>query len=334
MSHVHLVAGTPTGVGSLPHTDAGEAARVALQLLPEMPAAPQLPRRSPAEGMIAQVAAGMPGVKVRNDGSLLIDPRRLDPSPGVRQLDERAWVGLAAFLDEAAGRRCATVKLQLTGPITLALALVAGGAPPRLAFGAAGAAVMSVGRAVVRRAGERLPGTRLVVVLDEPGLSAATRAEFPFEREETIDLVSAALATLGPEVVTGVHCCGQGDLRIALQAGPDVLSVPVRREVVDDAGGLDAFVERGGWVAWGVVPTDGPIGEREESLWRRLTSLWFELARTGCDLARLRAQALVTPACGLATHAPSQVERVLKLTRRIGDLVREEAGAAPLPARG
>lgn len=327
-----LQPGTPTSVGSLPHTDPREAADFVLRLLPELPAAPQLPRRSSTEGMLAQVAARMPGVSVQPDGSLTVDPPRLDPSPTESELDPAAWAGLFAFLEAAGRRRSPTVKLQLTGPVTLALALAAAGAPPPLAFGAAGAAVMSVGRALVKRASERLPGTRLVVVLDEPGLTAADRPGFPFDREATIDLISGALATLGADVVTGIHCCGSTDLRLVLHAGPELLSLPVDGRLGDDAGGLASFLDHGGWVAWGAVPTGGPIGDSDDPLWRRLMGLWSELIRGGCDPLRLRTQALVTPACGLAGHGHSQVERVLQLTRRIAERVQDQAVAGRMPA--
>jgi hypothetical protein len=36
----------------------------------------------------------------------------------------------------------------------------------------------------------------------------------------------------------------------------------------------------------------------------------------------------VTPACGLAGHGPTQVERVVELTHRLGERVAEQASAA------
>src|SRR5439155_1661444 len=59
-----LSTGMATSIGSLPHTDPDTAAAVVLARHPELPAAPQLPARSAREGMIAQVAQGIPGVTV------------------------------------------------------------------------------------------------------------------------------------------------------------------------------------------------------------------------------------------------------------------------------
>ena len=53
-----LPSGIATGIGGLPHRDADEAAEFVLRHM-ELPAIPTLPRRSPAEGAIAQAMVGM-----------------------------------------------------------------------------------------------------------------------------------------------------------------------------------------------------------------------------------------------------------------------------------
>jgi hypothetical protein len=110
-----------------------------------------------------------------------------------------------------------------------------------------------------------------------------------------------------------------------------VLSAPVDVGLADDGAALAPFLEAGGWVAWGVVPTDRPIGDDPEVLWRRLVTLWCELARSGCDPALLRCRSLVTPACGLVGHGVSQAEWVLGLTRNIGQRVEDQAVASRQP---
>ena len=62
---VHLTAGAASGIGSLPHTDARAAAEFVLERLPDLPAIPSLPQRSPAETMLAQAAVGVRGVSPR-----------------------------------------------------------------------------------------------------------------------------------------------------------------------------------------------------------------------------------------------------------------------------
>ena len=120
---------------------------------------------------------------------------------------------------------------------------------------------------------------------------------------------------------------GDADVASLLDAGPAVLSVPVGERLADVAGYLVRFLERGGRIAWGVVPTDGPIVTTSERSWRQLSDVWCELVRRGCDPVVLRQQSLVTPQCGLGLHTPSVADRVLQLTREVGRRVNEQAGA-------
>ena len=102
------------------------------------------------------------------------------------------------------------------------------------------------------------------------------------------------------------------------------------RSSCDDAIALSRFLDGGGWIAWGAVPTHGPIGEHPSPLWKSLLDVWCELTRRGCDPVRLRQQALVAPACGLAGHGPSQAERAMLLARELGNRVHDQAAATKL----
>lgn len=324
-----LRPGAVTSIGSLPHRDADAAAAFSLRHHPHLPAAPQLPRRSPLEGMVAQAARGITGVAVLGDGRLVVDPDGLDPdAPTQPTFDSASHAGLLAFLSEAAGRTT-PVKLQLTGPITLALALVDAGAAAERAFPVAAAAVRAEASALLELLGRRLPDAPLVVFLDEPGLTA----KLPIDAESATDILSSALAVLEDHAVSGVHCCGPTEWRLASEAGAKVLSLPVDRDsVLANAAALNKHLDRDGWIAWGAVPTNEPLGTDADRLWRRLSGVWCDLVQAGCDPLQLRQQALVTPACGLAGHGPSQAARALKLATTVASRVTDQAAAARLSA--
>ena len=318
MKSIDIAHGLATSVGSLPHTDPRAAATFVLERHPRLPAAPSLPNRSGTERMIAQAAWGIAGVTVLADGSLSVDVPSVDPRAPLTDagIDGEPFVGLRAFLGAVAGRR-GPIKLQLTGPVTLGIALRSVGVPDDRAFAVAGAAVRARSRALVNAAREAAPLAPLMVMVDEPGLTAAMERDFPLDPNRTIDLVSSALATLEPHAVTGLHCCGPADWRVVLQAGPQMLSLPVGMGAVEHAGAVGAFLERGGWVAWGAVPTSGPLGSTPERLWQQLSAEWCGLTQGGCDPVQLREQALITPACGLANHGEAQADQVFSLTRQV-----------------
>ena len=94
--------------------------------------------------------------------------------------------------------------------------------------------------------------------------------------------------------------------------------------------GLARFLEGDGWIAWGAIPTDRPIGERSTTHWKVLAGLWCELTQRGCDAERLRRQALVTPACGLFTHAEQVATRVFTIVREVSDHLNGCGGSNPL----
>ena len=334
MTAVVLAPGTPSSVGGLPYRDVHVAARAALALTPDLPAAPQLPQRHPKEGMLAQVAASMPGVRAALGGAgLVVDRRRFGPGDSADPLDPVAWAATLAFLHAAAADdRHGPVKLQVAGPITLGLALRAAGVPSGEAFAVAGRVVAGRVRALVETSASVVPSAPVVLVLDEPGLTATGDPSFPLGPDETIDLLSSGLAAAGSAMQAGIHCCGPTDWRLVLQAGPDLVSMPVDERVSDDAAVLSTFLERGGWIAWGAVPTDRPLGNRGDAQWRRLTQLWCDLSRNGCDPMLLRTQAILTPACGLALHRAEQVETIFGLVRQMAERVHDQALAARMSA--
>jgi len=323
-----LPAGAATAIGSLPHRDACMAASLVLRCLPELPAAPELPRRSPRESMIVRWAAAIPEVHVGDDGALdVVDPCE---APVVPVLERDMHEGLLTFLEVAAElpQAPARIKVQLTGPLTLGVALMRAGMAHGHAFVRAVEAARTWARALEYEINDRLPGTDVVMFFDEPALVQWRDDDPPVDRETATDLLSAALAA--PHCTTGVHVCGAGDVRLALDAGPDIVAIDVAAVQLDDAFAISRFLDGDGWVAWGAVPTDRPVGESAAPLWKALVDVWCELTKRGCDPLRLRNQALVTPACGLAGHGPSQAEHAMLLAREIGNRVLDQAAATRL----
>jgi hypothetical protein len=326
MSSLQLANGLTTGIGSLPHRDGHEAARFALGAM-TLPAIPTLPRRSPAEGMIAQAVVGIEGITVGQYGSIAVDVRRIDPINPVRtDIEHDAFGGFRDFLDEAAGRATA-VKWQMVGPVTLGIALIRAGVPEHEAFEVAVRAVRSHVQALLDIVDAALPGCAQVVFIDEPSLGRLTDPGFPLAPDTAIDLVSGALAAIEPRAVSGLHCCADADWASLLATGPQILAVPVKPAVAFSSGHLHQFLDRGGIIAWGVIPTDGPIPMSAERPWRQLTDLWCQMVNRGCDQVQLRQQCIVTPECGLGLHAPSVAERVHGITAEVGRRVHDQATA-------
>jgi methionine synthase II (cobalamin-independent) len=326
MRDVLLPIGLATAIGSLPHHDVRAAVACALERNPRLPAAPSLPERSPVEGMIAQAAWGIAGVTVLPDGSLLVDEAavRPDAPPLDTGIGGDPFVSLRAFLG-AIGGRVAPFKLQLTGPVTLGLALHAVGVPADRAFTVASTSTHARIRATLLAARHAAPGATPLLFLDEPGLTAALHAGFPLAVDDTLDLVSSALAVVEEHAIAGLHCCGRADWPAILQAGPQILSLPVDAGATDHIGAFAGFVERGGWIAWGAVPIDRPLGDSADILWRRMMAEWRTLVDGGCELELVVEQSLITPACGLVGLDTLQADHVLDLANHLAQRVEAQA---------
>lgn len=327
MHRINIPGGTATGIGGLPHRDAGEAAAFALAEM-EMPAIPYLPRLSPAEGPVAQAMIGMQGITVGQYGSISVDPDQIDPlAPVHTDIQNDAFVGFRTFLEAAKGRQ-GWVKWQFVGPVTFGMALIRAGVPMSEAFESAVRCVRSKVEYLIGVVDKALPGCNQLVFIEEADLSELMTPGFPIAPDTAIDLVSGAMAAIETDAVAGLHVCGLADIPTQLAAGPAVLSLPVRPEVVDSAGYLIRFMERGGYIAWGVVPTTGPILGSAERPWRNLTQLWCELVQRGADPALLRRQAIITPECGLSLHSPAVAQSVHRMAADVSRRTRDQASAS------
>lgn len=326
MRHNDIPSGIATGMGGLPHRDAAEAAEFVLEQM-ELAAIPTLPRRSPAEGSIAQAMVGMRGITVGQYGSISVDPARVDPlAPVVTDLHHDAFGGFRAFLEAARGRS-GWVKWQVVGPVTLGQALMRAGVPMSVAFEAAVRCVRQRVEHLAAAVDTALPYCDQLVFVEEADLANLMDSGFPVAPDTAIDLVSGALAAVESVGVAGLHVCGLADIPSQLATGPAVLSVPVRAEVLESAGYLLRYMERGGFVAWGVVPTSGPIPTSAERPWRHLSKLWCDMVGLGADPALLRRQSIITPECGLSPHTPSVALRVHRIAAEVSSRVRDQASA-------
>jgi hypothetical protein len=317
-----LRPGTATGVGSLPHRSLREAVRFAITEY-DIPAIPSLPRRCPAEGMVAQALVGINGVTAGQYGSIAVDPAAVDPNaPVITDIATDSFSGLRCFLDDAAAAGLdGPIKWQFVGPVTLGVALARAGLTDDVAFAVAARAVRSHVVSLLVAVASALPQCPQIVVIDEPWFAQLLSPGFPIAPDPAIDLLSGAMASISAVATVGVHCCGAADVASLVAAGPDVLSIPARPALAAAAGYLARFLEGGGRIAWGVVATDGPMFVSPDRHWRELSELWAELERRGVDAVLLRRRSIVTAHCGLGLHTPVVAERVCRAVREIGQRI-------------
>lgn len=287
-----LAPWSTTGVGSLPFADATIAVARSVREY-DLPFCPQLPR---SQGSTIEAWLGA-------------DPGRCGWS---RERDGERPHAWNAFLRELTLGlpEHGIVKLQVTGPLTLAWALERG----RGAHGAGDAALRReiaacLAANVAAQVGAlRERGVDALVVVDEPAL----------------DLVGAVpgmeaswdpLRTLGTP--WGLHVCCAVPWDVIDAAGPDLLSFDLVRAPVDRraASSLRRLLRAGGRVAWGVVAVDRDDDGGDIAAAR----LDVALACCGAD----GAQSLLTPSCGTGRQPLPREDYVARVIAQLAARCRE-----------
>ncbi|MDP9116148.1 MAG: methionine synthase, partial [Actinomycetota bacterium] len=286
---------------------------------------PELPARGPGAEMIGRTTA------------LLVDlPTEIAPSgwqlasrPGrdLRRAHDLFARDLDALEQVADGYR-GPLKVQVAGPWTLASGLeLASGHKVVSDHGATRDLAQSLaeGLAVhLQDLARRVPGARLVVQVDEPGLNAVLFGRVPtpsgYGTVRSVDrLMAEQTLRLVLDVVPAggrvVHSC-ERDVPISLfrAAGADAISLDASllRGSFHDA--LAEAIEAGVSVWLGVVPsTDSALDLRTPR--EAITRLWRTL---GFPAERLAASVVPTPTCGLAGASPDYIRRALTLLRELG----------------
>jgi methionine synthase II (cobalamin-independent) len=328
----------PVSIGSLPHRDPKAACAVLRTRFRELPAWPQLPKRSFLENMYVQFSEGFPGL-VLEDGRVYVDRTR-DLSPELERLyvacleediDSYAMAPAyaAGFVEFVRGdfQGCIAVKGQVTGPVSWGLTVLDQDLRPILYDEVLADAIGKHLRLKARWQERELRRLRptTITFLDEPYMSSFGSAYVAVTREHAVALMEEVLS--GLEGSKGIHCCGNTDWSLVLSTSTDIISFDAydyAESLALYAPEVAEFLQRGGIIAWGMVPreSDALAEETEASLANRLLAAMELLVKKGIPLDDLLAGSLVSPSCGLASLSVAEAERALELTYGLSEEMR------------
>lgn len=323
-----------SAVGSYPGTDPAEAMRVVLGELPDLPHLPELPDRGPGADLIGRTA----GLLVDLPVELQPSGWRLAGSPGrdLRRGHDHLARDLDALEEQAAGL-IGPLKVQVCGPWTLAAGIELGSGQRTLRdAGAVRDLIDSLAEGVAAHVAEvqrRVPGARILLQLDEPGLPAVLDGRVPTASGlSRLPSVEAARAEDGLRRVLEaagafslVHCCARGvPYSLLRAAGAKAISVDLALVPERDDDEVGETIDAGvglflGAVASAAADQEGASAARAAA---RIRSLWGRLGFPPGEIAR---QVVVTPACGLAGASPRYVRSVLAACREAARRLHEAA---------
>ncbi len=334
----------------MPHKDPEEACRIVFGNLTELPAWPQLPNRSFLESMYVQCAEGMPGVIVEEEEKKIYFDTSRDFTSKIEKfyekyitgnldyfgISENYAQGLYCFLKELEKRESEVkwLKGQITGPITFGLT-VADEKKQAVIYNEQ--LMDTVVKALARKAHwqekklkEIYPDAQTIIFLDEPYLRAYGSAYVSVSRGDVIKYINECFSEL--EGLKGVHVCGNTDWSMIAETSTDIIhfdAYDYTKNLALYPKEIGSFLDRGGALAWGIVPAAFPEPDRIaresiESLLERFDQALELIASKGFEIGRLLEASLIMPTCGTGAMSEELAEKSYKLTNQLSKAIREK----------
>jgi hypothetical protein len=331
-----------TAIGSMPFEDPAYAVGVSLKYM-DAPIWPQLPKLGLLEQMEVQYSENIPCAVVDNEKNRLYFKTDVDYSEKFAEvyeayiaateggtndfskmaISEKYSKGICALLKilKEKGIKRQWLKVQTTGPITFALSIVDEN-KRAIYYNEEFRDVIAKSIAMKSRwqIQQFKPfAENVICFLDEPILSAFGSSTYvSVKREDVVNILTESIEAIHSEgAIAGIHCCGNTEWSILIDAGVDIISFDAFEygdTIAFYADSVKKHLEKGGVIAWGVVPTSEKIRvQTVESLEKQLEKVMDNLASKGIDKKLIIDQAMITPSCGTGTLAVGDAEKVFSL---------------------
>jgi len=329
-------------MGIMPHTDVEKALEVALSL--DIPFWPQLPKVSYFEDMYVQALENFPGVRIDIlNQKILFDLSRFYeelPSYFERADDPRTFeltreysLVYHRFLEKDLSRYPA-IRGQMISPISLGLKIVDQDQRSIIYHDEVREVLFDFIQTKVNRQCQELrkKNPNAFVWIDDPGLGLIFTAFSGYNEFQAKSDLDRFLE--GVEGLKGVHLCAKPDWDFLLKSKLEILSFDSFNcgAMIINYPSLIEFLDKGGMISWGIVPTYTEILEQEtiDSLEERLETFWEDLSQKGVDRERLLRQSLLAPAtCNLMNPDKEKtVEMAFEILKDLSKRMREKYGLA------
>lgn len=175
------------------------------------------------------------------------------------------------------------------------------------------------------------PDTTPIIFIDEPSISQlGTSAFITISTEEVVEMIKEISDLIKENgAISAIHCCGKCDWDIPISAGVDIINFDAytfAQNLSLHSKSIKSFLEQGGKIAWGVIPTLHPEVLENAKLDTMLTV--FEkavkyLTEKGIDEKIIIANSLITPSCGAGALSEDLAEKAMDLTKQLSDTLKE-----------
>jgi hypothetical protein len=126
-----------------------------------------------------------------------------------------------------------------------------------------------------------------------------------------------------------IHCCSNFDWSLLMKTGFDCINLDAYQygyTMALYARELNDFLERGGSIAWGIVPTAGSGGdirqETPQSLVEKMEDVFQTIVARGVNKQQLLKASWISPSCETTSMSIELADRVYSVTREVSQLMR------------
>jgi len=267
-----------THLGSIPHTESIEICDRLIQML-DIPAWPQMSRRTFRENMYVQFSASLPAIVTDETKQKVYFDTLGDITSALETFYERYLANdVTAFalkpgyasgfynMLEAMRRIPGDwAKGQVTGPISFGLTVTDQDLRASLYNEQIADVIVKNAAMIARWQVRQLRAVRsnIIIFVDEPYMASYGSAFISLTRGQVIDMLNEVFDAIHAEgALAGVHCCANTDWSVLLGTKVDILNLDAYGYIENLAlypGELRAFLDRGGVLAWGIVPNNKEI---------------------------------------------------------------------------
>lgn len=328
-----------TAMAVMPHRDVDRALNAALSL--DIPFWPQLPLYSYHEDMYVQASEHFPGILLDMEHRTLrfsMDRFLEQFEEAMAHFDEPDYFDISETYSVVYSRFLEldlsdwpAIRGQLEGPVSFGFNVVDQDDRPILFNDTVRPFMLEFMAKRVNtqlaRLKERNP--RAFMYVDEPGLQFLFSAMAGYGDQAAKGDMEQFFSMV--ERPRGVHLCGNPDWDFLLGQDLDVLSMDIytNGEVFGSYGkSIQRFLDRGGVLVWGIVPTNVEPFEKEgmASLEKILEDLWAGLGKKGIDRDFLLSRSLLSPAtcCLVNPDGEKTVEKAFSVIKSLSERLREK----------
>jgi hypothetical protein len=238
----------------------------------------------------------------------------------------------ALALLKGEGKKRPFVKVQTTGPLSFGLTIT-DEAKRAIYYNAEFCDVIVKGLAMKCRwqIQQFSPyAEQVICFVDEPILSAFGSSTYvSVQRDDVVAKLGEVIEAVHAEgALAGVHCCGNTEWPLLIDAGADIVNFDAfefGHTIAYYPEQVSKHLEKGGVLAWGVVPTnaDRIRANSVDDLILKFTQGVEGLAAKGVDRDLILRQAMLTPSCGTGSLPVPEAEMVFDKLRQTSERIRQ-----------